>query len=255
MLKGERHRKILQAIDERKELTVGQLSSQFHVSEMTIRRDLTELDKLGLLQRTHGGALNQTTVHPAGEPPILERQNENRDEKERIGRATAGMIKEGEKVYLSSGTTTLAVARALKGRKNLTVITNALNITNELFPSTDITVVLIGGFLRRTELSLIGHFTEAALKGLRVDKVIIGIRGIDPVHGLTSDHLQELITDQAILQISKTIIVVADHTKFGKVAAIKTAPITTATRIITGKEAQPEFVDAIRRMGVEITLV
>jgi DeoR family transcriptional regulator of aga operon len=255
MLKGERHRKILQSIDGRKELTVRLLSQEFGVSEMTIRRDLTELDSMGLLQRIHGGALNRASKHPIDEPPILERARENSDEKDRIGRAAAGLIKDGEKVFLSSGTTTLAIARAIKGRNNLTVITNALNIANELISSHGITLILIGGFLRRTELSLIGHFTEAALKGLRVDKVLFGIRGIDPVHGLTSDNLQELITDQAILQISKTIIIVADHTKFGKVAAIRTAPLNAASRIISGVETPPEFVDVVRKMGVEVTLV
>ncbi len=186
---------------------------------------------------------------------MLERTLENSDEKDRIGRATAGLIKEGEKIFLSSGTTALAVARALKGRQNLTVITNALIVANELISSPGITLVLVGGFLRRSELSLIGHFTEAALQGLRVEKVIIGFRGVDPVHGLTSDHLQELITDQAILKISKTIIVVADHTKFGQVAAIRTAPLSTATRIITGVETPHEFVEVIQRMGIELTLV
>jgi DeoR/GlpR family transcriptional regulator of sugar metabolism len=111
---------------------------------------------------------------------------------------------------------------------------------------------MTGGFLRRSELSLIGHFAEHTLQGLQVDKVIIGMRGIDPVKGLTSDNMDELMTDQAILNVSSNIIIVADHSKFGYVAAIRTAPVTAATTIVTDSGGPRDVIEAIRRMGVRI---
>jgi DeoR/GlpR family transcriptional regulator of sugar metabolism len=132
------------------------------------------------------------------------------------------------------------------------VLTNALNIAYALTAAPRISVTMTGGFLRRSELSLIGHFAERTLQGLQVDKVIIGMRGIDPVKGLTSDNMDELITDQAILGVSKNIIVIADHSKFGYVAAIRTAPVTAATTIITDGGGPKDILEAIRKMGVRV---
>ncbi len=126
---------------------------------------------------------------------------------------------------------------------------------NVLAGLSEIDTVVVGGFLRRSELSFIGHIAEATLQDLRVDKVIIGMRGIDPVHGLTSEHLEELKTDQAIIRMSDTVIVVADHTKFGRVATGRTAPITAASLIVTDTETPPEIIRAIRALGVEVVQV
>ena len=145
----------------------------------------------------------------------------------------------------------MAVAEALANHRNLTVYTNALNVADALFHY-PVKVIILGGSLRRTELSLIGDLTEKSIQGIRVDKVIIGIRGIDPVKGLTSDHMEELLTDQAILSISKTVIVVADQSKIGRVAAIRTAPITAISKLVTNKENQKDSLQAIRQMGVEV---
>lgn len=255
MLKGERHREILKVIENDSQVHVGELAERFAVSEMTIRRDLEELDQKGMIQRIHGGAVTRLEAHQRNEPPLFERADEQREEKRRIAKKVAGMVQDGEKIFLGSGTTTLAIAEELVERNNLTVLTNAITIVNCLAAASGITVIVLGGFLRRMEMSLIGHFTESALENLRVDKIIIGIRGIDPVYGLTSDNMQELFTDQAIMRISKTIIIVADYTKFGHIAAIRTAPITAVTKIVTDQKASSDMVTAIRRMGIEVIQV
>ena len=250
MLKQERQREILKIIESQGNAKVPALAGHFAVTEMTIRRDLLELGKRGLLERVHGGALLQNDRR-GNESPVYERLLDRLDMKQQIGQAAARLIKDGDTIFLGSGSTTMAVAEALLNHRNLSVYTNALNIADALFHY-PVKVTVIGGSLRRTELSLIGDQTEKTIQGLRVDKVIIGIRGIDPVKGLTSDHMEELLTDQAILNISKTIIVVADHTKLGHVAAIRTAPITAITRIVTNKGGPKDILQAIRRMGVEI---
>lgn len=254
-LKTERLRQIEQVIDDRLQATVSDLARRFGVTEMTIRRDLSELDAQGVVQRIHGGAISTKRQRNSVEPPMLDRMGEQRIEKQRIAQAVAGMVTDGQTIFLGSGTTALAVAQALSGRGNLTVITNSLTVANALVESPDITVVVVGGFLRRSELSLIGHFAETAMRDVRVDMVIMGIRGIDPKYGLTSDHLQELMTDRAILALSDRVIIVADHTKFGHQSAGRTAPVTAATTIVTDTEAPAEIVRALRDLGLEVILV
>jgi DeoR/GlpR family transcriptional regulator of sugar metabolism len=252
MLKEQRKRKILNLIETNSQVQIAELVALFDVSDMTIRRDLQDLAQKGLIKRTHGGAVSVQHEKKNVEPPIIERSNDQKFEKRQIARKVAGLIRDGEKIFLGSGTTTLAIAEELKDHRNLTVITNAVTIINTLIPATQITIIGLGGFLRRSEMSMIGHFTEAALANLQVDKVIIGIRGIDLDYGLTSDDLQELITDQAILKIGKEVIVAADHTKFGYVAAIRTAPITMADMIVTDDKVPDEIVDAIRISGTQV---
>ena len=250
MIKHQRQQRIQQLVEADGSVTVVDLASQFQVSDMTIRRDLQDLEVRGLVRRIHGGAITPDRPRSPIEPPMLRRINGQALAKRRIAQAAASMVQAGETIFIGSGTTTLAVAEALRNHGSLTVVTNALTVANTLAVVREITVVVVGGFLRRSELSLIGHFAEAMLRDLRIDKVIIGMRGIDPDHGLTSDHLQELMTDRAIISISDTVIVVADHTKFGRVAASPTAPVTAATVVITDTHAPPEIVAAIRTQGV-----
>src|SRR5512138_2547658 len=192
MLKKERQRKILEIIERNGKVEVEQLATTLGVSVMTVRRDLTELDELGFLERVHGGALLLQQKNGGKELPVFERSKEKTEIKQRIARAVAGLINDGEKIFLGSGSTTAAIASAVLRHRDLTVFTNAINIANILMAAPQIKVVIIGGFLRRSELSLIGGFAEHALRGLQVDKLILGIRGIDPVKGLTSDNMDEL---------------------------------------------------------------
>lgn len=252
MLKEQRKRAIVDRIERDKQVFIADLAEQFDVSEMTIRRDLDELDHNGVIHRIHGGALAVPKIGTKNEPPVFERSNEQTEEKKHIAKTVAGMIQNGEKIFLGSGTTTLAVAENLTHHKDLTVLTNAITIVNCLIPIKHITLIVFGGFLRRAELSMVGHFTQSALKDIQVDKVVIGMRGIHIEQGLTCDHLQELQTDQAILQLSKNIIIAADHTKFGHVATIRTAPITTASTIVTDGKAPDDMIRRIRSLGIEV---
>jgi len=253
LLREERKRKISQFIRENKKATVAELSKLFGVSRSTIRRDLEELDEQGVIQRAHGGAIIVERAAP--EPPIIQRMAENEEEKRRIGRAAAELVRDGETVFLGSGTTTMEVARNLVDRNNLTVITNALNIANLFAGKSNITVIVVGGLLRHSELSMIGHITEQVLKELHADKVIMGMRAISVHHGLTNDYLPETMTDRAIINLSSEVILVADHTKFGKVSTALVAPVTSVDKIVTDKSTSPDIVEELRRLGVEVILV
>jgi DeoR/GlpR family transcriptional regulator of sugar metabolism len=186
------------------------------------------------------------------ELPILERAKEQADEKARIGRATAQLIGDKETVFLGSGTTVLEVARNLRDRKNLTVLTNSLPVLNMLAGVNDITVVSLGGMLRETEMSFIGHITEQALAELRADKVIIGIRCLSLEHGLTNDYLQETLTDRAILKIGREIVIVADHTKVNRVATALLAPLDVMHTFVTDPQADKKFIQALKKNGIQV---
>ncbi len=246
----DRQQQIVGFLRERKQATVLELSQQFGVSEATIRRDLQQLGGGGQIQRVHGGAL--AAERSAPEPGMLQRLVENQAEKRAIGRAAADLVNDGDTVFLGSGTTTLEVARALAQRQNLTIMTNALNVANVLAGNSDVTLIVLGGLLRHSELSLIGHITEQSLKELHTDKVIMGMRAVSAQHGLTNDYLPETLTDRAIMALAPEIIVVADHTKLGKVSTAWVASLSAIHTLVTDGEASPEQIRLLQQMGIHV---
>jgi len=249
----ERQQRLLRYIEQQQRITVNQIVERFEVSLATARRDLEVLADQGKVQRVHGGAIAVRQAPP--EPPVLQRTAEQSSEKVRIGQAAADLIADGETIFLSSGTTVLEVARRLRGKRNLTVITNSLLVVNELADVPGISLICLGGMLRRSEMSLIGHITELALGELRADKVILGIRAIDAAQGLTSAYLPEAMTDRAILKIAREAIVVADHTKCAAVSTAVVAPITSVHTLITDTGTSPDFIAAVQAQGVRVMAV
>jgi DeoR family transcriptional regulator, aga operon transcriptional repressor len=248
----ERQQMMLQFVEQHQRASTDEIIAHFNVSPATARRDLETLAQAGRLQRVHGGALALRFTPP--EPPVLLRSNEQAEEKKRIAIMAAGLVADGETIFLGSGTTVLEVARLLRERHNLTVITNSLLVANELADVAGMAVILLGGLLRRSERSLLGHIAEQALAELRADKVVMGFRAIHEVEGLTSAYLQEAVIDRAILRISRQVIVVADHTKLGRIAAAFVAPITAVHTLVTDDQAAPAFVQAAAAQGVSIRL-
>lgn len=252
MIKVERYRQIRKELLQNDLVTVEELASRHGVSKMTIRRDLKQLEEEGLATRVRGGAVSSRSRHGPLEPPMQERVKKHAEEKAEIARKAVGLIEDGETIFIGSGSTSLAVAEALQERNNLTVVTNALTVANALLNAQGVSLILVGGFLRKGETSLIGHIAERTLQDIRVDKVIMGIGGIDPQHGLTGDHIEELMTDRAVMGITDEVIIVADHTKFGHVASSLTAPVTAAKKIVTSSKAPKEIVAAVQDLGVEV---
>jgi DeoR/GlpR family transcriptional regulator of sugar metabolism len=244
--------RILAAVRETGQAAVSELSHSCGVSAVTIRRDLRELAEQGLLRRAHGGALLPAAAIP--EPPVIQRMAAGHLWKEAIGRATAALVANGESVFIGSGSTTAYVARHLTDHQDVTVVTNALNVAAELAPARGVTVVVTGGMLRPSELSLIGHITEQALREVRVDKVVIGMRAISLDAGLTNDYLPEVVTDRTILGMAPTLILVADHTKFGQVASAYVAPLEQVTTLVTDSGIAPQTLAGLRRLGVQVVV-
>jgi DeoR/GlpR family transcriptional regulator of sugar metabolism len=246
----ERQKQILSRLGRQGRLSVAEIVEQFSISEATARRDLEMLASQGKVQRVHGGVIALEQAPP--ELPILERKNEQAEEKERIGRTAAGLVGERETVFLGSGTTVLEVARNLRDRKQLTVVTNSLPVLNMLAGQNGITVISLGGMLRESELSFIGHITEQALAQLRADKVFMGTRGLSLEHGLTNDYLQETLTDRAILDIGGEVIIVADHSKVNRVATALLAPLSAMNTLVTDSKTDKKFLAALKKEGIQI---
>ena len=251
MLKSTRQSKIRDLVEEKGQISVTELNAILDVSEATIRRDLEYLAEEGWVVRTHGGALR---AEPApAEPPIKLRMGENAAEKERIGRLAAGLVREGETIFLGSGSTVSAMIPHLLGLSNLTVISNSLPVINQMARS-QAELIVIGGMFRSSEQSMVGHVAEQAIREFRADHVFMGIRGIDVQHGLTSDFLPEAVTDRAIMGIAPHCVVVADNSKFNRVSSVFLAPVTRAHTIVCDEKVPDLTIMALREAGVELLI-
>jgi DeoR family transcriptional regulator of aga operon len=245
----ERQLQIVDLIAQKQRITVSEIASLFGVSEATARRDLESLADRHLVQRVHGGAI--TTPSAPRELPLPTRANEQREEKMAIARFAASLIQDGETIFLGSGTTVHYLAEQLHER-HLTVITNSLPVINTLAGEPHISLIVLGGSFRPEELSFIGHITEQALVEVRADRVFMGIRAIDLQHGLTNDYLPETLTDRAILRIGKQVVILADHTKMGRIAGAFVAPLDAIHLLITDASTPASFLSALRDQGLRV---
>lgn len=253
MLKTTRQSKIRQIVEDKGQISVTELNQLLAVSEATIRRDLEELSQLGWVRRTHGGAIKVERAEK--EPPILQRQSEQADEKQRIGQKAASLVSEGQTLFLGSGSTVAAMVPHIRHIPDLTVITNSLPVINQLAPRDNIELIVIGGMFRQRELSMVGHVAEMAVREFRADLAFMGMRAIDAEHGFTSDFMPEAMTDRAILQIAPRCVIMADHTKFGRVSTMFLAPVTAAHIIITDKALNPAMSAELEEKGLTVYLV
>lgn len=231
VLKEARLDRILDIVTERGQVTVSELNDALRVSEATIRRDLDHLSSLGWLRRAHGGAVRVAGAER--EPPLALREAALRDEKERIGREAARMVSPGDRIFLCSGTTVETMTSHIRDMGDLTVVTNSLPVINQLADRSQIELIVIGGLFRHTELSMISQVAERAISEFRVDTVFMGVRALDPAHGLTADSIAEASTDRAILQIARRRVILADHTKFRRFSTVALAPLDAIHTIVT----------------------
>jgi DeoR/GlpR family transcriptional regulator of sugar metabolism len=235
-------------VERHQRVSITQVCDQFTISLATARRDLEALAHEGKLERVHGGAVALRKAPP--EPPLSLRSAVQADEKRRIGARAASLINDGETVFLGSGTTVVEIAHQLQNRSGLTVITNSLLVINALAGGQNVNVLGLGGELRPSEMSFIGHLTEQALREFRLDKVFISVRALDIHEGLTNDYLPEAQTDRSILRAARQAILVADHTKCGRIAPVFLAPLKVIHVFITDRQTPPEFLEALRQAGI-----
>ncbi len=247
----ERADQILEMLAQRGKITVPEIVKTFSISEATARRDLNYLARTGKIRRFYVGAMLHHEAAP--EEPILQRAHEQAPEKERIGKAAANLIEDGETVFLGSGTTVLQVAKNLVDRK-LTVITNSLPIITMMTDWPGVNLNVLGGEFRPSERSFIGLVTDKFAQDLRANKVIIGIRAISLELGLTNDYMPETMTDRTIINMGQKVIIVADHTKFDSVSTVHVAPIDAVDIIVTDDLVPPGMIESLRSRNIELII-
>jgi len=253
VLNEERRRAILDLISQRGRVLVTELSDQFATSQVTIRKDLEVLHAHGLIHRTHGGAL-PVRDGALEDPTLREKEKLHHQEKQRIAEAAATKVKEGQVLILDSGTTTTAIARALRNFQNLTIITNAVNIAADL-AGTAVEVILTGGTLRKNSFSLVGPIAEETLHRLSADLFFLGVDGFDVHYGLSTPNLPEAKVNRVMMDISRRTVTVCDSSKFGRRSLSLIAPASAVQEVITDRGAPKSDLRALKQAGIEVTLV
>lgn len=232
--------------------SVGELSQALGVSEVTIRKDLDLLESQGLLLRVHGGAM----VSGRGrlEQHFAAREQQRLDEKRRIAQAAARLVQSGQRIFLDGSTTALQVARLLKDREDLTVVTNGLYTALELNFSLGVTTIVVGGTMRRRSSSLVGSLSADLLQRLRIDLGFFGAQAVT-AEGLMEGDLDEAQLKQRMVQISDVTVGIVDASKFGRTAFSVFALPHELDRVITDSSAPSHIIDALRGKEIAVDLV
>jgi DeoR family transcriptional regulator, fructose operon transcriptional repressor len=250
-LPAERHRRIEGLLRERRVVRVSTLSDLMGVSEVTIRRDLEALERRGVLERTHGGAV--LTQRMRAEPAYVEAISSNPEAKRRIGQAAAELVEPGDTLYLNGGTTTLQVFRHLRAPA-LKVITNHVGIALESTEH-DVDLLLVGGHYRAPSHSVVGPFATEALRRTHATRAYIGVEGVSVASGLTSPVAAEAeIARVMIEQARGRVVVVADHSKIGTVADFVIAPLEAVDALVVDDGVDGEYRDRLVEAGVDVMI-
>jgi DeoR family transcriptional regulator of aga operon len=235
-----------------------EIAARTGASQATIRRDLRVLEAKSFVRREHGAVrlAESPSFEPfLDDPGFREQLHRMAREKRRIGAAAASLIKEGETVAISPGTTTSQVAQALRRKKNLTVVTNAVNVAMELSRNQEIKVHLAGGYLSPNWFALVGPRALEYAATLFTDTFFFGSNGVHAEHGVTDQHTEEAAMNQALARQARQRILVVDHTKFGKIAQCLVCPIREVNMIVTDTGATDEMIAPFQELGIEVRRV
>lgn len=248
----ERRSKIMSVLYDKRSILVQEAAASFGVTEETVRRDLKALESQGLLSRTYGGAVlaDDTRI----EAPLEIREGINIAGKDSIGRYAAGMVNDGDTILLDASTSSLYVAKHIKYKKNLTVITNAERIILELSNCDDMTLISTGGILRKKSLSYVGRAAENAISNYYANKLFFSCKGFSPKRELTDSNEQESEIRKTMIRCSSQVIFLCDHTKFDKVGYVNTAKLSDISTIITDAPLPDTWAEFLAGSPVRIEL-
>jgi DeoR family fructose operon transcriptional repressor len=254
---NERRWSIVQQVQERQRVSVNELSQQFDVSKVLIRRDLEHLQQAGLLHRVHGGA---EAIASSGQLSVFEaRLLRNTEIKRPIGRAAADLIHPGDVIFLDSGTTVLEVARQLPHLltdwATLTAVTRSLMIAAELRTQRRIRLIVVGGVYQHDFDDFVGSQVEQALQEIHVDTLFIGTDGVSLERGLTTDNVREAGLYRAMARCAERVVVVTDSSKIGADKVQTTLAFSDIHTFVTDDDAPPDFITALRELGCEVSVV
>ena len=256
MIPAQRQEKVLEFLKEKGAASINSLSSLLGVSEATIRRDLEELSEKDLVVRSHGGATYKKRIGSTlFEPGYDFRIHTNIEEKSRIAFKAAGLIEDGESIILDSGSTTLQIAKYIKNRKGLNVVTNDIRIAMELVNVKSIQVMVSGGILREGLYTLIGPHAELLLENISADLAFMSSYAISE-SGVTTTSPFQLPVKRKMIKAARKVILVADHSKFGKRLFTRVCSLDEIDEIITDNKLDIKYKNYLEKeTGVRITIV
>lgn len=250
MYATERQQEILTRARLDGRVEVKDLADSLDVTPETVRRDLTSLERRGLLRRVHGGAI---PVERLGiEPAVADREGRMAGQKERIAKAALDELPDGGSIILDAGTTTIRLAEMLPTDRELTVVTHGLPIAMLLATRPNITLHLLGGTVRGRTLAAVGPWAERAMADVYADVAFLGTNGITVERGLTTPDLAEAGVKRALVASSMRTVVLADHTKFGRTDFAQVAPLSAVDTVITDSELEPDLAEEIESAGPRV---
>jgi DeoR family transcriptional regulator of aga operon len=249
----QRRTAILEKLNIHGKVDVSALSEEMSVSEVTIRNDLTQLEMKNLLVRVQGGAIKPRLT--AMDFHLSEKQKQNYQEKKAIGKKAAELIAEGDTIIIDSGTTTMEITKHIPALKNLTVITNALNIASSLVQNhKNLHIIMPGGFLRENSMSMVGTPAEESLRHYFCDKVFLGVDGFDTRHGLSTPNVEEAHLNRVMIDVARQVVVVADSSKFQRKSFAFIAPVSVVHTVITDSGIAAEDLKRLQEAGIEVII-
>lgn len=248
----ERRQKIVEHVNRRQRATVADLARRFDVSEVTIRGDLQDLAARRLIVRTHGGAV--ATGRSLGELSLAVRSQQYVQEKDRIGVAAAQMVADGDAIFLDSSSTALAIARHLKDRRDLTILTTSLATASEMLDAPGVSVVMPGGTVHRQMASLVKVPDLNLFRTFNVQKGFFGAHGLALDEGLTDVSADEAETKRPIVSLCRHVIAVLDATKWGRIGLASFAALTDVECVVTDRKVPPGLLRQVRGLGLQVVL-
>ncbi len=257
-MKTARDQRILQEVLSEGGLSTSELARRLDVSSATVRRDLAALEKQGLLRRARGGAVPVEPIHEdlfIHDSSFQEQMHMHTPEKRRIAFAAAELVRDGDIIALTSGTTAALVARSLRHRRNITVLTNTVNTALELSQREGVSVRVTGGNLRTNWFSMVGPTALETVRWMNFDAVFVSANGIDPIRGLTANNEDEAAVNRAMVDRAFSKIAVLDSSKFGKISKASICPASAIDVLITDTGASEAVVSPFRRMGIRVVRV
>lgn len=252
MFAEERQHMIVDLVNREVTATVEALCDHFHVSPATIRNDLRELEERGLLKRTHGGAISNSRA--GFEPDSYQKEVSRIAEKRAIAREAVRRVREGDTIALDTGTTVFELALLLPRFKDLTVVTNDMQIASFLERESSAHILLAGGMIRTNFHCTVGPLTLSSLEGLNVDKAFIACNGVTPKSGVTTPNMDLARVKEKLIAIASEAYLLADSSKMGKTSFCQFAAITDLGAIITDEGIDPAMVQAFTDAGTGVIL-
>jgi DeoR/GlpR family transcriptional regulator of sugar metabolism len=247
----ERYTQIAELIQTRKRVLVSELASHFNVSEVTIRKDLSHLEEMGICRRFHSGAIS-TAETGIFDIPVKHKITLAMQLKHRIAKAAVKMIRPDSTIFIDAGSTAHLVSYYLKGQKNLQVVTNSLMVGSELADETGIEVVMTGGNVRPVSLALVGTIALETIRKVHVDIAFIGAMGVSQERGFTSSTLAEAQCKEAMLSRAQRKVIIADHTKLEEISFATFATLSEVDMLITDDEAESSIIDKYVQTGLDV---